>query len=121
VFVLFSTPLLQIFNAQSELVIDYGRELLQCLAISGILLSATLAMTGGIQGAGATQLPMLITLASQFGVLLCACEILYLLGALNIYRIWYMILLAHFVRYVLTFFVFRTDGWIKTKVELSLN
>lgn len=119
VFVLFSTPLLQIFNAQSELVIDYGRELLQCLAISGILLSATLAMTGGIQGAGATQLPMLITLASQFGVLLGACEILYLLGALNIYRIWYMILLAHFVRYVLTFFVFRTDGWIKTKVELS--
>ncbi|HOV32770.1 MAG TPA: MATE family efflux transporter [Candidatus Hydrogenedens sp.] len=119
VFIFFSMPLLHIFNAQSDLVVDYGRALLKCLAISGILLSATLAMTGGIQGAGATQLPMLITLASQFGVLLGACEILYLLGALNIYRIWYMILLAHFVRYVLTFFVFRTDGWIRTKVELS--
>ncbi len=119
IFVLFPTPLLYVFNAQSELLLDYGRALLQCLAFSGILLSATLAMTGGIQGSGATRLPMIIAMVSQFGVLLGVCEILYLLDMLNIYRIWYVILLAHSVRYVLTLYVFRTDGWTKTKVEIS--
>ncbi|MGC9053641.1 MAG: MATE family efflux transporter, partial [Candidatus Hydrogenedens sp.] len=67
IFVFFPTPLLYIFNAQSELVLEYGKALLQCLAFSGILLSATLAMTGGIQGSGATRLPMIIAMVSQFG------------------------------------------------------
>ncbi|MGC8737760.1 MAG: MATE family efflux transporter [Candidatus Hydrogenedens sp.] len=119
IFVFFPTPLLYIFNAQSELVLEYGKALLQCLAFSGILLSATLAMTGGIQGSGATRLPMIIAMVSQFGVLLGVCEVLYLLGMLNIYRIWYVILLAHFVRYVLTLTIFKTDGWTKTRVEIS--
>ena len=119
IFVFFPTPLLYIFNAQSELVLNYGKALLQCLAFSGILLSATLAMTGGIQGSGATRLPMIIAMVSQFGVLLGVCEVLYLLDMLNIYRIWYVILLAHFVRYILTLTVFQTDGWTKTKVEIA--
>ncbi len=121
IFVFFPTPLLSLFNAQSELVLSYGKALLQCLAFSGILLSATLAMTGGIQGSGATRLPMLIALVSQIGVLLGVCELLYVLDMLNIYRIWYVILLAHFIRYVLTLTVFRTDGWTKTKVEIPLQ
>ncbi len=111
--------MLYIFNAQSELVLNYGKALLQCLAFSGILLSATLAMTGGIQGSGATRLPMIIAMVSQFGVLLGVCEVLYLLDMLNIYRIWYVILLAHFVRYILTLTVFQTDGWTKTRVEIT--
>lgn len=118
-FTFFPTSLLNIFNAQSDLVIDYGRALLQCLAFSGILLPATLAMTGGIQGAGATRMPMFIALISQFGVLLGTCEILYLLNLLNTYRVWNVILLAHFVRYILTLSIFRTDGWTKTKVGIS--
>lgn len=119
IFIFFPTPLLSVFNAQSELVLSYGKALLQCLAFSGILLSATLAMTGGIQGSGATRLPMIIAMVSQFGVLLGVCEILYVLNILTIYRIWYVILLAHSVRYVLTLSVFHTEGWTKTKVEIS--
>lgn len=118
-FMFFPEPLLSMFNAQSELVIYYGRVLLQCLTFSGILLPATLAMTGGIQGAGATRLPMIIALFTQFGVLLGMCEVLYLLDALTAERIWLAILSAHFVRYVLTYFVFRSDGWTRTRVELS--
>ncbi len=118
IFILFPTSLLSLFNVQSELVLDYGKALLQCLAFSGILLSATLAMTGGIQGSGATRLPMIIAMISQFGVLLGVCEILYLFNILTIYRIWYVILLAHSVRYILTLSIFRTDGWTKTSIEI---
>lgn len=118
-FIFFPTYLLSLFDVQSELVLDYGRVLLQYLAFSGIFLSATLAMTGGIQGAGATQIPMVIALITQIGILLGLCGILYFLGAFTAYRAWATILLAHIVRYLLTLGVFRSDKWIHTKVEIS--
>ncbi|MCX8064648.1 MAG: MATE family efflux transporter [Candidatus Hydrogenedentes bacterium] len=121
-FIFFPGYLLNLFDVQSnELVFEYGRNLLQFLAFSAIFLSATLAMTGGIQGAGATQIPMIIAMITQLGILLGSCTLLYYLGSLTAYRVWGVILLSHIVRYFLTLGVFRSDRWMHTRVEVSMD
>lgn len=121
-FIFFPAYLLSLFGVQTdEKVFEYGRNLLQYLAFSAIFLSATLAMTGGIQGAGATQIPMVIAMITQLGVLLGSCGVLYSIGALTTSRAWGIIFLSHLTRYILTLFVFRSNKWIYTKVEISPN
>ena len=114
-FVFAPLTLFGLFGATDEPVFGYGKALLSCLFFSGIFLAPTLAMTGGLQGAGETKIPMFIALTTQF-ISLSACFIVYLSGALTPYVVWGVIVAGHIIRLALTTVVFRTDKWIDTKV-----
>jgi Na+-driven multidrug efflux pump len=110
--------LLAIFDATSEPLLTYATSLLHYLLWSGLVLAPALALTGGIQGAGATMIPMFIALATQIVLLLGLCLYFDLAGLLTPANIWLSILICHIVRLLLTCAVFQTEGWIHTKVEL---
>lgn len=111
--------LLSLFNATTEPVFSYGVSLLHYLSFSGVVLAAALALTGGIQGAGETKIPMYIAFLTQIVVLLGYCSFFYLLGTLTTDRIWMAILVSHTARLVLTYAVFRTDRWAHTELKMA--
>jgi Na+-driven multidrug efflux pump len=111
--------LLRLFNATDQPIVGLGMSLLRYLSISGIALSITLALTGGMQGAGATRAPMFIAFITQIVVLLSFCQLLFSWGLLTAYNIWMAILISHLLRLMLTCLAFRRKGWIHTRVELK--
>ncbi len=111
--------LLGLFGATDEPIYGYGQSLLHYLAFSGLVLVAAQALTGGIQGAGQTLLPMVIAMVTQVGVLLGICAFFSLRGELTPDRVWGAILASHAMRLALTFALFRTSRWAHTKVELA--
>lgn len=102
---------LGIFNLRDPHVVAFGTSLLRYLSFSGIFLSAGLAFTGGLIGAGQTQKPMWIAIVTQIFILLGVCEIYSLLGLLTASAVWQAILISHFTRYVLTHYVFGRARW----------
>jgi putative MATE family efflux protein len=118
-FWLMPETLMGFFNANQGLVLIYGESLLHYLSFSGMVLAATLALTGGIQGAGATRLPMVIAFFTQIVVLLGFCGVLSWQNALTTDRIWMAILISHLSRLALTYAVFRTEKWTRTVVEFE--
>ncbi|MCC6699684.1 MAG: MATE family efflux transporter [Candidatus Hydrogenedentes bacterium] len=102
---------LGIFNLDDPHVVTFGSALLRYLAFSGVFLSAALAFTGGLIGAGDTQKPMWIAIVTQIFVLLGVCQIYAWLGMLTASAIWQAILISHFSRYLLTHIVFRRAKW----------
>jgi len=102
---------LGIFNLQDPMVVTFGSALLRYLAISGVFLSAALALTGGLIGAGDTQKPMWIAIVTQIIILLGVCQIYASFDRLTANAIWQAILISHFSRYVLTLIVFRRAQW----------
>jgi Na+-driven multidrug efflux pump len=111
--------LLSLFNATGEPVFSYGVSLLHYLSFSGVVLAAALALTGGIQGAGETKIPMYIAFLTQIVVLLGYCSCFYLLGTLTPERIWMAILVSHISRLVLTYAFFRTERWAHTELKMA--
>jgi len=112
-------PLLMMFNAGEGPVFEYGETLLRYLSVSGVMLAVTLAMTGGIQGAGETKIPMYIAFLTQIVVLLGLCGVFLAYGMLTPERIWLSILVSHTSRLVLTSLLFRTEGWTRTDVGID--
>ncbi len=117
IFWFFPLPLLKLFNAAESNVYTYGTTLLAYLAFSGLFFAPNLALTGGIQGAGETKLPMYIAFISQILISLGLCEVLWLCDALTTEGIWVAILVSHVSRFLLTYAVFRTEKWVHTKVQ----
>lgn len=113
--------LLGFFNALDEPVHGYGVTLLRVLAVSGITVAITQALTGGLQGAGATRPPMIIAFATQIVALLGFCQIFASFGALSATVIWTALLVSHVLRLILTALVFRTRGWAHTHIEVNLT
>jgi Na+-driven multidrug efflux pump len=111
--------LLGLFGATKEPVFGYGVTLLRYLSFSGVLLAAALALTGGIQGAGETKLPMYIAFLTQIVVLLGYCGFHAARGDLDTGTVWTAILVSHLSRLVLTYAVFRTERWAHTEVDLA--
>jgi putative MATE family efflux protein len=111
--------LLSLFNATGEPVFSYGVSLLHYLSFSGVVLAAALALTGGIQGAGETKIPMYIAFLTQIVVLLGYCSFFYLLGRLTPDHIWMAILVSHISRLVLTYAFFRTERWAHTELKMA--
>lgn len=111
-------PLLALFNANVEPVHGFGTSLLAFLAISGVMVTITQAMTGAMQGAGATRPPLLIAFATQIVILLGLCQIFSALGILSAWLIWTAIFVSHGSRLVLTALVFRTPNWVHVPVEI---
>ena len=114
-----STALLGMFGATEEPVFSYGKELLHFLAFSAIVLSPTLALTGGIQGAGETKKPMYIAFLTQIVVLLGIVSCFFFLGSLTTTTVWSAILISHISRLVLTIGLFRTKQWQHTEVRMN--
>jgi len=109
--------LLGLFNAAPE-TLAIGKVLLHYLAFSGMLLAVGLALTGGLQGAGETVRPMYIAIVTQIIILLGICEAYRLFSTLTPERIWFAILISHLSRLILTYAVFRTDGWARSRLDL---
>ncbi len=112
-------PLLRLFNAVDEPVYGLGLSLLRYLGLSGVALSMTLALTGGLQGAGATRAPMSIAFATQIVVLLGLCQLFLSMGVLTAHHVWASLFVSHTLRLALTCLVFRTDGWANTLARLD--
>ena len=115
----FPAELLWLFDVIHDPVLSYGKSLLHFLSFSGVLLATTLAMTGGLQGAGETKVPMYIAFLTQIVVLLGLCQFLAMRAMLRPETIWAAILVSHTDRLFLTYAVFRTEDWAHTKVELG--
>jgi len=118
-FILFAGQLLGLFGVTAEPTLGYGTSLLHYLSVSGVLLAVGLALTGGLQGAGETKIPMYIAFISQILVLLGFCAVLHALDALTPSRVWFALLLGHATRLVLTYLVFRTEDWMHKVVEIE--
>jgi putative MATE family efflux protein len=115
----FPETLLWLFQAVDEPIRGYGISLLRYLSFSGVMLAVALALTGGLQGAGDTKMPMYIAFLTQIVVLLGYCWILDQLGALTTDRIWFGILLSHTSRLVMTYIVFHRGRWALIHLELD--
>jgi putative MATE family efflux protein len=111
--------LLGIFNATGEPVRGYGVSLLRFLAFSGLLFTITQALTGAIQGAGATRPPMVIAFATQIVALLGLCQVFASLGILSATLIWTAIFVSHALRLALTALVFSSRDWMHIPVDLA--
>lgn len=115
----YPTELLALFDAVDGPIVDLGVSLLRFLTFSGVVLAITLALTGGLQGAGETKIPMVIAFLTQIVILLGICHFFYLRGTLTPERVWLAIFVSHSTRLVLTWAVFRTEKWAHTRVELA--
>ncbi len=111
--------LLGFFNAVDEPVVGFGVSLLRYLSLSGVAVAVNLALTGGLQGAGATRPPMFIAFATQIVILLSISQVFLSLGMLTADKLWAALFISHAIRLMLTWMVFRTDGWTRTVVEVE--
>lgn len=115
----YPAELLGLFDATSEPILSIGVSLLRFLTFSGVMLAVTLAMTGGLQGAGETKIPMYIAFLTQIVILLGICWWFDWHGSLTPDRVWLAIFISHATRLALTWAVFRTEQWAHTEVELA--
>jgi Na+-driven multidrug efflux pump len=115
----FPAQLLAMFGAVEGPIVGIGIALLRYLTFSGVVIAIALALTGGLQGAGETKIPMYIAFLTQIVVLLGICWWYEWHGALTPERVWMSIFISHLSRLVLTWAVFRTEKWAHTKVELA--
>lgn len=106
-------------DTQDRLLNHFGASLLQYLSISGVFLAISLALTGGLMGAGDTKKPMYIAIITQIIVLLGICEIYRRLGILNTNAVWTAILISHVSRYALTHAVFARTRPAPLAVEVG--
>ena len=111
--------LIGLFSVPPGPVMDHSVHLLHFLAFSGIVLAMGLAFTGGLQGAGQTTVPMVVAILTQIVILLGICQVLVFFGALTADRVWMAILIGHLSRLILTYAVFRTDGWAFKRIEVA--
>lgn len=120
IYFFFPGQLLAIFGAHDDpLVYEFGVTFMRYLAFSGVFLSASLAFTGGLIGAGDTKSPLLIAFVTQIVVLLGICFIALLLGVFSAQIVWVSIPISHFLRYALSHLVFRRRRWKHIKVEFE--
>lgn len=111
--------LLGIFGVTEGAVLEIGSNLLRFLAPSGILVVLALAFTGGLQGAGDTKSPMFIAFISQMVVLLGICTWFAARDALTGTVIWTAILIAHGIRFGLTYAIFHRGNWHGISVDIT--
>lgn len=119
IFWFFPAQLLSLFSATDGPILEIGISLLRYLTFSGVVLAVALALTGGLQGAGETKLPMYIAFLTQIVVLLGTCWWFDWHGTLTPAHVWMAIFISHLSRLLLTWLVFRTEQWAHTVVELD--
>ncbi len=118
VFWFFPEPLLWLFDAADEPVVGFGVSLLRFSAVSGMFLAAGLALTGGLQGAGETKIPMYIAFVSQIVIMLGLLQIFDWLDVLTANHIWFAVMTSHICRWFITQIVFTFGAWEKGLAQL---
>jgi putative MATE family efflux protein len=103
--------LLGIFGMTDPVVVDLGSHLLRVLAFSGLFITVALTFTGGLQGAGDTKSPLVISIVSQVVVPLGICTVISTFGTLQAEHIWYAILAGHVTRCALSVGRFAQGRW----------
>ncbi len=109
----FPVQLLALFDARDPALVALGTHLLRVLAWTGMFLAATLALTGGLQGAGETRKPMVIAFISQILVLLGLVYGMDWIGLLTPQRVWLSILAAQASRFAMTAWIFWRGDYIQ--------
>jgi len=119
IFWFFPVALLAVFGADEGPIVEIGVSLLRYLTFSGVVIAVALALTGGLQGAGETKLPMYIAFLTQIVVLLGICGWYEWRQSLTPDKVWMAIFISHSSRLFLTWLVFRTEQWTRIEVELE--
>ena len=120
-FLFIPNVLLGIFGMEDPIVRGLGVQLLRYLAVSGLFVTVALAYTGGLQGTGDTRSPMYISFVSQIFIPLGMCFLIQTFSTLDPGEIWLAIVLGHLTRAILSYSIFRREGWRDIQVAISSN
>lgn len=118
----YSAQLLALFSlelGEEKIVVEYATTLLQYLTFSGVFVVMSLGLTGGLQGAGDTKMPMYIAFISQIIVLLGICTVFQYMGKLSTNVVWTAILTSHLSRLIMSYIAFSGGKWRNIKVEIG--
>lgn len=111
--------LLGIFGMEDPIVRGLAVQLLRYLAVSGLFVTVALAYTGGLQGTGDTRSPMYISFISQIFIPLGMCFLIQTFSTLDPAEIWLAIVLGHLTRAILSYSIFKREGWRDIRVAIS--
>lgn len=111
VFLFLPAQLLAVFGMRDAVTVEIGVQLLRVLSVSGIFIATALAYTGGLQGAGDTKSPLVISIISQVVVPLGICMLIRALTTLEPLHVWGAILAGHATRCSLSIARFRQGKW----------
>ena len=118
-FLIIPEALLSVFGMHEPVVASLGKELLQYLSVSGLLVTVALTYTGGLQGTGDTRSPLVISVISQIVVPIGLCTVLQATRGLEPRDIWMAIVAGHFMRAALSVLRFRQARWRAIVVEIE--
>jgi putative MATE family efflux protein len=118
-FVLIPDYLLAAFGMTDPVVVGLGRELLLYLSVSGFFITVALSYTGGLQGTGDTQSPLVISVISQVAIPLGICAYFQATSGLQPHDIWMAIVLGHVTRATLSVIRFRQQKWRNIQVDIE--
>ena len=118
-FLFFPRQLLAVFGMNDPAVVEIGVQLLHVLSLSGLLVAAALAYTGGLQGTGDTKSPLYISVVSQMIVPLGICFVIQRISTLDPLDIWIAILIGHATRCVLSVLRFNQGRWRSIAVHVG--
>ncbi|HEY3315050.1 MAG TPA: MATE family efflux transporter [Bacillota bacterium] len=94
----------------------------QCLRVAGFaqpLMAVTDILCGSLRGAGNTRTPLFITMGGAWLVRVPLTFVLVAWLKLPVYYAWVAMLADWGARAVVTFLVFRTGRWLKTRVRVG--
>jgi len=111
VFLFLPAQLLAVFGMRDAVTVEIGVQLLRVLSVSGIFIATALAYTGGLQGAGDTKSPLVISIISQVVVPLGICMLIRAVTTLEPLHVWGAILAGHATRCTLSVLRFRQGKW----------
>jgi putative MATE family efflux protein len=111
VFLFLPAQLLAVFGMRDAVTVEIGVQLLRVLSVSGIFIATALAYTGGLQGAGDTKSPLVISIISQVVVPLGICMLIRAVTTLEPLHVWGAILAGHATRCTLSIARFRQGKW----------
>lgn len=106
--------LIGVFGVEDPHVVAIGIQLLRYLSLSSIPFAVGLICLGGLQGAGDTRSPLLITLFSQIALPVVFCITMAGLGELTPGIVWQALVMAHVTRCALAIRTFRRGQWRAT-------
>ena len=118
-FLAFPAQLLAVFGMTSGPAVEFGRELLAYLSVSGLFVTVALIYTGALQGTGDTRSPLYISIISQVIVPIGLCTYLQATRGLNASDIWLAIVLGHVARAVLSVLRFHQGKWRDIAVDIG--
>jgi len=109
-YILFSRPLISVFNANPE-VIRIGTDLLRFLSFGFIFMAFSIVLARAMGGAGDTLTPMVITGLCLFGVCIPLCIFFSQAVHLATRGVWLGILASNVVHGLTMVFLFRRGKW----------